>query len=167
MTQSHEDTSFEGFELSPQQAHLWRLQQTRLASTTAQRATLRIGSETPLDGGRLANSLSALMQRHEILRTRYPQLPGLLLPMQVIDDSVADWQALGIELHVDAQSATLHLPALHLDSTSLGYLGEEWALGYLQAPPRNRPCNTPTTRPGAWSRWTNKAVGSGMSSSTP
>ncbi|WP_214509335.1 non-ribosomal peptide synthetase [Pseudomonas brassicacearum] len=139
MTQSHEDTSFEGFELSPQQAHLWRLQQTSLASATAQRATLRIGSETPLDGARLTNSLSALLQRHEILRTRYPQLPGLLLPMQVIDDCAADWQALGIELHVDAQSATLHLPALHLDSTSLGYLGEEWALGYLHATPQEPP----------------------------
>jgi len=133
MTQSHEDTSFEGFELSPQQAHLWRLQRTRLASATAQRATLRIRSEQPLDDVRLTNSLLALMQRHEILRTRYPQLPGLLLPMQAIDDSASDWQALGIELHVDAQSATLHVPALHLDSTSLGYLGEEWALGYLHA----------------------------------
>ncbi|WP_434702311.1 amino acid adenylation domain-containing protein [Pseudomonas sp. Z1-12] len=139
MTQSHEDTSFEGFELSPQQARLWRLQQTRLASTTAQRATLRIGSEQPLDSARLTSSLSALIQRHEILRTRYPQLPGLLLPMQVIDDSAADWQALGIELQMDARSATLHVPALHLDSTSLGYLGEEWALGYLQAAPQAPP----------------------------
>ncbi|MHC8371440.1 non-ribosomal peptide synthetase [Pseudomonas sp. MDT1-85] len=134
MTQTHENTPFEGFELSPQQAHLWRLQQTRLAPT-AQRATLRIRSEQPLDGARLNHSLLALMQRHEILRTRYQQLPGLSLPMQVIDDSTADLQALGIELQldVDGRSATLHLPALHLDSTSLGYLGEEWAQGYLQA----------------------------------
>ncbi|MFS2093458.1 amino acid adenylation domain-containing protein [Pseudomonas sp. Pseusp11] len=138
MTQTHQDTPFEGFELSPQQAHLWRLQQTRLAPS-AQRATLRIRSEQPLDGARLKNSLLALMQRHEILRTRYQQLPGLSLPMQVIDDSATDWQALGIELQVDAQSATLHLPALHLDSTSLGYLGEEWALGYLQAAPQDPP----------------------------
>ncbi|MBC3372511.1 amino acid adenylation domain-containing protein [Pseudomonas sp. SWRI92] len=139
MTQSHEDTSVEGFELSPQQARLWRLHQTRLASAAAQRATLRIRSEQPLDGARLTNSLLALVQRHEILRTRYPQLPGLLLPMQVIDDSAADWQALGIELQVDAQSATLHLPSLHLDSTSLGYLAEEWALCYLQAAPGEPP----------------------------
>ncbi|WP_415764672.1 non-ribosomal peptide synthetase [Pseudomonas sp. ZB1P45] len=138
MTQTHEDTPFEGFELSPQQAHLWRLQQTRLAPS-AQRATLRIRSEQPLDSARLKTSLLALMQRHEILRTRYQQLPGLSLPMQVIDDSTADWQALGIELHVDTQSATLHLPALHLDSTSLGYLGEEWALGYLKAAPQEPP----------------------------
>jgi amino acid adenylation domain-containing protein len=138
MTQTHEDTPFEGFELSPQQAHLWRLQHTRLAPS-AQRATLRIRSEQPLDSARLKNSLLALMQRHEILRTRYQQLPGLSLPMQVIDDSTADWQALGIELNVDARSATLHLPALHLDSTSLGYLGEEWALGYVQAAPQEPP----------------------------
>ena len=132
MTQTHENTPLEGFELSPQQAHLWRLQQTRLAPT-AQRATLRIRSEQPLDGARLNHSLRALMQRHEILRTRYQQLPGLSLPMQVIDDSIADLQALGIELQldVDGRSATLHLPALHLDSTSLGYLGEEWAAGLL------------------------------------
>ena len=138
MTQTHENTPFEGFELSPQQAHLWRLQQTRLAPS-AQRATLRIRSEQPLDSARLKTGLLALMQRHEILRTRYQQLPGLSLPMQVIDDSVADWQALGIELHVDTQSATLHLPALHLDSTSLGYLCEEWAQSYLQAAPQEPP----------------------------
>ncbi|WP_283188198.1 amino acid adenylation domain-containing protein [Pseudomonas sp. PMCC200344] len=138
MTQTHEDTPFEGFELSPQQAHLWRLQQTHLAPS-AQRATLRIRSEQPLDSARLKNSLLALMQRHEILRTRYQQLPGLSLPMQVIDDSTADWQALGIALHVNTQSATLHLPALHLDSTSLGYLSEEWALGYLEAAPQEPP----------------------------
>lgn len=137
MTQTHEDTPFEGFELSPQQSHLWRLQQNRLA--TSQRATLRIRSEQPLDSARLKSSLLALMQRHEILRTRYQQLPGMSLPMQVIDGSVDDWQALGIELHVDTRSATLHLPALHLDSTSLGYLGEEWALGYLQAAPHEPP----------------------------
>ncbi|MGV8888378.1 MAG: non-ribosomal peptide synthetase [Pseudomonas sp.] len=138
MTQTHEDTPFEGFELSPQQAHLWRLQQTRLAPT-AHRATLRIRSEQQLDSARLNDSLLALMQRHEILCTRYQQLPGLSLPMQVIDDSTAELQTLGIELQVDAKSATLHLPALHLDSTSLGYLGEEWALGYLQAAPQEPP----------------------------
>lgn len=140
MTQTHEDTPFEGFELSPQQAHLWRLQQTRLTAT-AQRATLRIRSEQPLDRARLDSSLRALVQRHEILRTRYQQLPGLSLPMQVIDDSGADWQALGIELQLDAdgRAATLQLPALHLDSTSLKYLGEEWALGYLQAAPQDPP----------------------------
>ena len=140
MTQTHEDTPFEGFELSPQQAHLWRLQQTRLAPT-AQRATLRIRSEQALDSARLESSLRGLVQRHEILRTRYQQLPGLSLPMQVIDDSVTDLQVLGIELQLaaDGRSVTLHLPALHLDSTSLGYLGEEWALGYLQAAPQDPP----------------------------
>ncbi|MGL4317006.1 MAG: non-ribosomal peptide synthetase [Pseudomonas sp.] len=140
MTQTHQDTPFEGFELSPQQAHLWRLQQTRLAPT-AQRATLRIRSEQPLDSARLNGSLRVLMQRHEILRTRYQQLSGLSLPMQVIDDSTADLQALAIELQLDAdgRSATLHLPALHLDSTSLGYLGEEWAQGYLQAASQEPP----------------------------
>ncbi|WP_160109738.1 non-ribosomal peptide synthetase [Pseudomonas izuensis] len=140
MTQTHEDTPFEGFELSPQQAHLWRLQQTRLAAT-AQRATLRIRSEQPLDGARLGSSLRELVQRHEILRTRYQQLPGLSLPMQVIDDSADDWQALAIALQLDAdgRAATLQLPALHLDSTSLNYLAEEWALGYLQAAPQDPP----------------------------
>ncbi|NQD92847.1 amino acid adenylation domain-containing protein [Pseudomonas sp. CrR25] len=140
MTQTHEDTPFEGFELSPQQAHLWRLQRTCLAPP-AQRATLRIRSEQALDGGRLHSSLRELVQRHEILRTRYEQLPGLSLPMQVIDDSSVDLRALAIELQLalDGRSAALHLPALHLDSSSLGYLAEEWALGYLQAAPQDPP----------------------------
>lgn len=140
MTQTHQDAPFEGFELSPQQAQLWRLQQSRL-SATVQRASLRIRSEQPLDGLRLERSLRELVQRHEILRTRYQHLPGLSLPMQVIDDSNADLQALAIELQLDAdaRAATLQLPALHLDSTSLKYLGEEWALGYLQAAPQDPP----------------------------
>ncbi|AWY44163.1 amino acid adenylation domain-containing protein [Pseudomonas putida] len=140
MTQTHEDTPFEGFELSPQQAHLWRLQQGRL-SAHAQRATLRIRSEQPLDRARLDGALQQLVQRHEILRTRYQHLSGLSLPMQVIDDSCRDLASLAIELHLEAdgQAATLHLPALHLDSSSLGYLAEEWALGYLQAAPQDPP----------------------------
>ncbi|MBY8947247.1 amino acid adenylation domain-containing protein [Pseudomonas sp. SH10-3B] len=138
MTQTHEDTPFEGFELSPQQAQLWRLQHTRLAPT-AQLASLHIRSGQPLDAVRLKNSLLTLIERHEILRTRYQQLPGLSLPMQVIEASSTDWQALDIELHTDAHSAALRLPALHLDSTSLRYLAQEWAAAYLQAAPGEPP----------------------------
>ncbi|WP_433766312.1 non-ribosomal peptide synthetase [Pseudomonas putida] len=140
MTQTHEDTPFEGFELSPQQAKLWRQQQARLTAN-AQRATLRIRSEQPLDRSRLDSALQQLVQRHEILRTRYQHLPGLSLPMQVIDDASADLASLAIELHLDTdgRGATLQLPALHLDSSSLGFLGEEWALGYLQAAPQDPP----------------------------
>ncbi|MGE8064524.1 non-ribosomal peptide synthetase [Pseudomonas sp. NPDC089569] len=136
MTQTHEQTPFEGFELSPQQARLWRLQQSHLAPT-AQRATLRIRSEQVLDSARLHSSFHALVQRHEILRTRYQQLPGLSLPMQVIDD----WQDPAIELQLasDGHSLTLQLPALHMDSTSLGCLAEEWAASYLQAAPQDPP----------------------------
>ncbi|MBF8669937.1 amino acid adenylation domain-containing protein [Pseudomonas putida] len=140
MTYTPEDAALEGFELSPQQAALWRLQHTGLAPA-ARWATLRIRSAQTLHSTRLKASLQQLLERHEILRTRYRQLPGLALPMQVIGEpgavTPADWQALDIDLQLaaDGHTATLRLPSLHVDSSSLGYLAQEWAAGYLQAAP--------------------------------
>lgn len=125
------DTQLEGFELSPQQARLWRAQQ----AAPAKPATLVIRSERPLDPARLNASLAALIERHEILRTHYQRLAGMSLPMQVISEPGQRLETLGIELGFDASGtgATLSLPSLHLDSTSLLYLAEEWARGYLDA----------------------------------
>ena len=69
----------EGFRLSPQQKHLWLLQQESLAYR-AQCAVLLEGTLHPEN---LQKALSKIVERHEILRTTYRCLPGMAVPLQV------------------------------------------------------------------------------------
>ncbi len=73
----------EGFELSPQQRRIWRLQQREEGSFRAQ-AAFRL--EGALDRDVLRRSLREVVARHEILRTTYRRLPGMDLPIQVIGE---------------------------------------------------------------------------------
>ena len=68
----------QGFQLSPQQAHLWSLQQHDY------RAQAAIAIEGSLDAGALEAALNQTISRHEILRTAFRSLPGMSLPLQVI-----------------------------------------------------------------------------------
>lgn len=68
----------QGFQLSPQQAHLWSLQQHD------SRAQAAIAIDGPLDPRALETALYKIVSRHEILRTAFRSLPGMSLPLQVI-----------------------------------------------------------------------------------
>ncbi|NEU75705.1 non-ribosomal peptide synthetase [Hassallia byssoidea VB512170] len=74
--------SMEGFQLSPQQEHLWLLQQ--IDKTEAYRSNCAILIEGNLDINNLELALQNIGDRHEILRTCFPCLPGMTLPVQVI-----------------------------------------------------------------------------------
>lgn len=74
----------EGFQLSPQQKWLWRSQQ--LEPTFSYRVQGSILIEGKLDFDRLQHALQSVVDRHEILRTRFVCLPGMTLPLQVIQD---------------------------------------------------------------------------------
>ncbi|HEX2252152.1 MAG TPA: amino acid adenylation domain-containing protein, partial [Thermoanaerobaculia bacterium] len=76
----------EGFALSPQQEHLWRLHEDAEPGAFRARCTLRLRG--PLDAERLAAALRAVVARHEILRTGFRRLPGLKVPLQVIAGNV-------------------------------------------------------------------------------
>ena len=69
-----------GFQLSPQQKHLWNLQQDQ--QFVAQVAVLLEGE---LDQQRLHGALMKIFQRHEILRTVFQRNPGMKFPFQVVD----------------------------------------------------------------------------------
>ncbi|BAY73752.1 amino acid adenylation domain-containing protein [Nostoc linckia NIES-25] len=73
-----------GFQLSPQQKHLWLLQQANNSlayySFTAVEITGNLNTEA------LKDSLKTIVQRHEILCTNFCCLPGMNIPLQVIDD---------------------------------------------------------------------------------
>ena len=74
--------SMEGFQLSPQQEHLWLLQQ--IDKSEAYRSNCTILIEGHLDINNLELALQDIVDRHEILRTCFPCLPGMTLPVQVI-----------------------------------------------------------------------------------
>jgi len=75
----------EGFRVSPQQEHLWLLQ--RVDNSSAYQAYCAIRIEGTLDINRLEAALQDVVNRHEILRTYFPCVPGMVLPVQVITDS--------------------------------------------------------------------------------
>jgi amino acid adenylation domain-containing protein/FkbM family methyltransferase len=75
-------TGIEGFRLSPQQRHLWMLQQANPnQSFNAQCAILIEGD---LDRAALHAAMQHIVSRHEILRTTFRYLPGMSVPLQVI-----------------------------------------------------------------------------------
>ncbi len=72
----------EGFRLSPQQQRLWS--QTGGA---AGRAWCALALQGDLRVQSLERALLRVVERHEILRTRFERLPGMEVPIQVISDA--------------------------------------------------------------------------------
>ncbi len=77
-----DQTTIEGFRLSPQQARLWALQQGDQSASYTARCSILI--EGALDERLLEAALNQVVQRHEILRTTFRRLPAMTLPLQVI-----------------------------------------------------------------------------------
>src|SRR5215472_3611758 len=69
--------------LSPQQQHLCALQQGEESFPYDIYYAVRL--EGRLDVSRLGQAFSQLVERYEILRACFPRLPGLTLPVQVIN----------------------------------------------------------------------------------
>jgi amino acid adenylation domain-containing protein len=83
------EQDFEGYRLSPQQMRVWRTQ-NGCASHLAQCAILIEGS---LQLETLRRAVSGIVERHEILRTRFVKSPGIKLPFQVVmDGAQPDWE---------------------------------------------------------------------------
>ncbi len=78
-----------GYRLSPQQARLWLLQQNNHAYW-AQCAILLEGSLHP---ELLRDALRQVVQRHEILRTVFQDVPGMKVPVQIVaEDGEPSWR---------------------------------------------------------------------------
>src|SRR5882724_7319392 len=85
--------ALEGFSLSPQQKHLWLLQQ----NSEAYRSQCAISLEGNLNPNALRQSLERLVSRHEILRTSFLRRPGMKIPFQVItNDTTLPWRTLDL-----------------------------------------------------------------------
>src|SRR6516165_9836214 len=71
-----------GFWLSPQQKHVWALQQD--GGTLRSVCQLRV--DRPLKEASVLEGLRSLIGRHEILRTVYLRQPGMKYPFQAVLD---------------------------------------------------------------------------------
>lgn len=87
------DTTINGFRLSPHQKRLWFLQQHSSAYLT-EGAILIQGNLQP---DILKATLQQVVNRHEILRTRFHRLSGIKIPVMVIaDSSVVLWHEINL-----------------------------------------------------------------------
>jgi len=77
-------STIQGYRLSPQQKHLWLLQQGDLRQPYRAYCTVLI--EGNLDREALTTAVQKVIQRHEILRTTFHCLPGMTIPLQTISD---------------------------------------------------------------------------------
>jgi amino acid adenylation domain-containing protein/FkbM family methyltransferase len=79
--------TIEGYRLSPQQEHLWRLQQAD------QNFPYRIQCEVRIEGNLnlrfLNEALLGVIARHEILRTTFHTFDGVSTPLQAINDDAS------------------------------------------------------------------------------
>src|SRR5215213_1720862 len=88
----------EGYRLSPQQNHLWLLQ----GKSVAFRSQCAVWLEGELRLEVLEAALQQTIERHEILRTTFEQLPGMNAPLQIIGESVLSLRRIEVtesELH--------------------------------------------------------------------
>ena len=74
----------EGFRLSPQQERLWILQQD---GNLPYRVQCTVLIEGDFDIARFQSALQTVIDGHEILRTSFRFIPGMVTPLQVIADS--------------------------------------------------------------------------------
>lgn len=82
--------TLEGVRISPLQKHLWLLQHTD--KQTPFRAQVAVLIEGKLDIANLKEALKNIVNKHEILRTKFQCLPGMEIPVQVINDSSICWE---------------------------------------------------------------------------
>jgi len=134
----------QGFRLSLQQERLWNL---ALSTEEPLRARLAILLEGEIDPPALRAALLQVVERHEILRTRFSLLPGMKLPLQVVATaetalSFAPLDAPGVpatepvvQARLERRAGDLHrlqieLPALCADAQTLVDLAREIGLCY-------------------------------------
>src|ERR1041385_7761379 len=72
----------QAYRLSPQQKHLWLLQQHAPGSAFWLRCAVRVNGQIDLQ--RLERAIYRVVELHEILRTTFPLLPGMTQPVQVV-----------------------------------------------------------------------------------
>jgi amino acid adenylation domain-containing protein len=84
-----QEESLSGYRLSSQQRHLWSLLRPRRNRSYEVKCAVRIKGR--LERGHLRTAAQKVITRHEILRTTFQLLPGMTIPMQVIEETGRIW----------------------------------------------------------------------------
>lgn len=111
--------SIEGFQISPQQKRLWLLQQeTNHQPYRVQCAVLVEGN---IEHSILEKAIHNVWAKYEILRTSFPTLAGMAVPLQVIGEEISikfnyyDWQ------NLDTETQQTNIDALFQDYNKLDF----------------------------------------------
>ena len=123
----------QGSRISPQQKRLWSRQQRDGEQSYG--ASCKFLIKGPLNRQQLAESLQTVVERHEILRTAFHYLPGMTIPVQVVQGS--GYRALQKELttiSADEHELLIRLPALCADFQTFANLLRELSETYESAP---------------------------------
>ncbi|MCC5621223.1 non-ribosomal peptide synthetase [Nostoc sp. CHAB 5715] len=80
------NSSITGFELSPQQKHLWLLQQETNSFPYRSYCQVEITGNLKIEN--LKTALHSVIKKHKILSTIFSYLPGMNIPLQVIENDV-------------------------------------------------------------------------------
>lgn len=109
--------TLEGFRLSPQQKHLWLLQQDSLAY----RASCAIQIEGNLNVEALKLTLNQIVNRHESLRTTFHRQPGIKIPIQVIAESgTLTWNQVNLK-ELDSQEQSAYIEQLFQEKAGFSF----------------------------------------------
>lgn len=134
-----QSTIVEGFRLSPQQRRLWKLQQDTSGGASAFVSQLVLLLEGELRPEVLREALEKTCARHESLRTVFRRLPGVTMPVQVVQDqTLISWQATDLDyengplvramlttLAPDRHLLSIAMPALCADRRTLSNFASE------------------------------------------
>ncbi|MGB3638289.1 MAG: condensation domain-containing protein, partial [Rivularia sp. (in: cyanobacteria)] len=95
--------TIEGYQLSPQQIYLWKLQANKNCQPYRVQASIIVKDNLNRDILQLA--IEKVIERHEILRTNFKNVPGVSLPLQVINsENTLNYQEFNLtELDLPAQ----------------------------------------------------------------
>ncbi|MCC5648474.1 amino acid adenylation domain-containing protein [Nostoc sp. XA013] len=109
--------SIEGFQISPQQKRLWLLQQE--ANHQPYRVQCAVLVEGNIEHSILEKAIHNVWAKYEILRTSFPTLAEMAVPLQVIEEEISikfnyyDWQ------NLDTETQQINIDALFQDYNKL------------------------------------------------
>ncbi len=121
--------TIEGYKLSPQQEHVWLLQQHDRNQPYRVQCVVLI--EGNLDPEVLAAALETITGRHQILRTTFRCLPGMAFPVQVIDDNMTPAISFHDVSHLDEPQQEAVTTALYQELVTQAFDFEQGPLLHL------------------------------------
>lgn len=104
------ETRVEGYRLSPQQRRIWELHMSEGSSPSMLYCVLTAGGGVQSD--QLRAAAESVVQRYEVLRTRFVQTAGMEFPLQVVNDAAS----ISFD-HCDAAGLTAEAASLLLNHT--------------------------------------------------